>query len=66
MYRVPGKCKSGARTSSCCAHVMAALYAAGFLAHNPGAWNSAWAEYNLLDTANPAGYTTDILTGLYT
>ena len=65
LFRVQGKCKTGARTSSCCAHVCATIYACGILAHNPQAWHSTWHEYNVLDTRQPNGYTTDMLAGLY-
>ena len=63
--RVPGKCKVGARTSTCCAHVMATLYACSYLAYNPGVWRTAWRDYNIVDAGGPVPYTTDLLTGVY-
>ena len=62
--RVPGKCKTGARTSSCCAHVAAAVYICGVLAHNPGLFRTKWRNINYVDAGRPTAYTTDILTGL--
>ena len=59
--RTPGNCIVGARTSTCCAHVAAALYVAGILAHNPAGFVSSWRKLHLLDTGMFPAYTTDIL-----
>ena len=65
-FRVEGKCKAGARTATCCAHVAATIYASGFLAYNPQAWQTRWREFNFVDAgANPA-YNADILNGCFT
>ena len=60
-YRVPGRCKAGARTATCCAHVATTLYACGLLAHTPWVWESRWREYNIVDSGDNAAYTADIL-----
>ena len=59
--RDAGRCVVGARTATCCAHVCAALYAAGLIAHNPAAFISSWRRLHILDTGKFAAYTTDIL-----
>ena len=63
--RTPGKCKTGARTCSCCAHVATAAYICGVLAHSPALFRTRWRNINYLDagSAFPA-HTTDILAGL--
>ena len=64
--RVPGKCKVGARTCSCCAHVATAAYICGVLAHNPALFRTTWRDINYLDAAagRAPAHTTDILNGL--
>ena len=64
-FRVAGKCKTGARTSSSCAHVATAVYALGLLAHDPAAWRTAWREYNYIDTGRPQAQAQDLLRGLF-
>ena len=59
--RDPGRCIVGARNSTCCSHVCAALYSVGLLAHNPAAFISSWRRLHILDTGKIAAYTTDIL-----
>ena len=63
--RRAGKCKVGARTSTCCAHVATGIYAAGLLAHNPGAFKSSWREYNYVDAGKSQALNADILAGLF-
>ena len=60
-FRGQGMCKAGARTATCCSHVAAILFAAGILAYNPGVWKSRWRNFNIIDTAKPRAYTTDVL-----
>ena len=64
--RVPGKCKVGARTCGCCAHVATAAYICGLLAHNHGLFRTTWRNINYLDSGagRAPAHTTDILTGL--
>ena len=64
--RIPGKCKTGARTCSCCAHVSTAVYICGVLAHNHGLFRTKWRNINYLDAGagRAPAHTTDILTGL--
>ena len=62
--RMPGKCKTGARTCSCCAHVATGVYICGVLAHNPALFRTKWREINYVDAGRAPAYTTDILTGL--
>jgi hypothetical protein len=64
--RMPGKCKVGARTCSCCAHVATAVYICGVLAHNHGLFRTKWRNINYLDAGagRAPAHTTDILTGL--
>jgi hypothetical protein len=59
--RDANRCIVGARSATCCAHVCAAVYAAGVLAHNPAAFISSWRKLHILDTAKIPAYTTDIL-----
>ena len=64
--RSVGKCKSGARTAGCCAHVATAAYICGVLAHTPGVFKSTWREVNYIDAgANQTeAHTADLLSGL--
>ena len=64
--RMPGKCRVGARTSSCCAHVATAAYICGIIAHNPGLFRTTWRNINYLDAGagRAPAHTTDILAGL--
>ena len=64
--RVPGKCKTGARTCGCCAHVSTAVYICGVLSHNPGLFKTRWRNINYVDadTRRAPAHTTDILAGL--
>ena len=64
--RVKGKCKSGARTCGCCAHVATAAYICGVLAHNPGLFRSTWREINFVDAGSgqTEEHTADLFTGL--
>ena len=64
--RVRGKCKSGARTSGCCAHVATAAYVCGVLAHHPGLFKSTWREINYVDagTGQIEEHTASLFTGL--
>ena len=64
--RVPGKCKTGARTCSCCAHVGTAVYICGVIGHSPALFKSKWRNINYIDasTGRAAAHTTDLLAGL--
>ena len=50
--RMQGKCKSGARTCSCCSHIATASYICGVLAHNPGIFTTRWREINYIDAGS--------------
>ena len=64
--RVRGKCKSGARTSSCCSHVATAAYICGLLSHNPAVYHSTWREINYVDAGagQSEAHTADLFAGL--
>ena len=62
--RVPGKCKTGARTCSCCSHVATAVYVCGVLSHNPALFKTRWRDINYVDAGRTPAHTTDILAGL--
>ena len=64
--RSQDKCKVGARTCTGCAHVAAAVYVCGVLAHNPALFKTTWRNINYLDAAvgRAPGHTLDILAEL--
>ena len=64
--RLQSKCKSGARTVSCCAHVATAAYILGVLAHDPQQYKSTWRDINYIDAGpiQTEAHSADLLFGL--
>ena len=64
--RLVGRCKAGARTVFCCAHVATGVAAAGVWSHNPGLFRTSWRLINNLDSAMETGHARDVIAGLFT